>query len=111
MYRPLNSIWYVLASAAGYSETQWGQLGDVPVPGDYDGDGHAEPAVFRPSDTVWYIRPASAAPYQWQWGTPGDVPVAPLYYGYLAPVPTAQLVNLSHPNLTPNFAVGDTFQI
>ncbi len=39
--------------------TAWGQAADVPVVGDYDGDGRDDAAVWRPSDGGWYVQPSS----------------------------------------------------
>jgi hypothetical protein len=36
-----------------YTNVVYGASGDVPVPGDYDGDGLAEPAYFRPG-SGWF---------------------------------------------------------
>jgi uncharacterized protein YbjT (DUF2867 family) len=62
-----------LQASANYSASsviQWGADGDVPVPGDYDGDGVTDPAVFRPATGVWYILKSSSGytmsvAYQW----------------------------------------------
>ncbi|MCO5333935.1 MAG: hypothetical protein M9893_07970 [Pyrinomonadaceae bacterium] len=39
-----------------YYADQFGTTGDVPSPGDYDGDGKADVAVFRPTGSTWYVK-------------------------------------------------------
>ncbi len=51
--------WDIKLSSGGRIVIQFGQSGDEPVPGDYDGDRKTDIAVWRPSDGVWYIRPSS----------------------------------------------------
>jgi hypothetical protein len=65
--------------------TQWGLPGDVPVAGDFDGDGAADIAVFRPSTSTWFIRFSShyteRRPVAVQFGLTGDVPMPGDYDG------------------------------
>jgi len=58
------------------------------VPGDYDGDGRADLAVFRPASGEWFLRLSSGAfggTIHRQWGLAfaphNDVPVAADYDG------------------------------
>ena len=99
VWRPENGVWYVLKSSANYRDHQamtvaWG-LGqavaigaDVPVPGDYDGDGRTDPAVWRPDSGTWYIlRSSKNYSYADAWVVPwgasslADTPVPADYDG------------------------------
>ncbi|MEX2539648.1 MAG: hypothetical protein WD646_13450, partial [Actinomycetota bacterium] len=50
---------------------------DVPVPGDYDGNGTTDIAVYRPSTGHWFIKGQPGI----RWGIPDDVPVPGDYDG------------------------------
>ncbi len=71
-------VWYIIRSSDGATVTQqWGSsaLADVPVPGDYDGDGRADLAVWRPRSGTWFILLSSGGSLVIDFGAPGDVPV------------------------------------
>jgi hypothetical protein len=59
-----------------------GAVGDKAVPGDYDGDGRLDAAVFR-SNGSWFIRQSSTGTQVTQalGGVAGDVPVPGDYDG------------------------------
>ena len=87
IWRPGTGTWYWLKSSAGYNYAnwegrQWGNesLGDQPMIGDFDGDGHGDLVVWRQSNGTWYWLPSSGG-YSTasfglrQWGASTDSPV------------------------------------
>jgi hypothetical protein len=67
--RPSPGQWFVEGGPSAF----WGTAGDIPVPGDYDGDGDgkADIAVFRPSTGTWFVEGGDTTNF----GASGDVPL------------------------------------
>lgn len=89
IWRASTGTWYWLTSSSGYDYAvaggkQWGQLslGDMPMTGDFDGDGRADLAIWRASNGTFYwlnsssgYAYASAGAIQWGNKTLGDIPL------------------------------------
>ena len=94
VWRPSNGNWYIKGkgfanwgASQGNLAIQCGTNGDVPVPGDYYGDGKIRLAVWRPSNGMWYIKGpgnanwgASSGNKAIQCGTRGDIPAPADYF-------------------------------
>lgn len=82
VYRPgasagQQSFWYVRTVAGGsFTVTQWGQNGDFPAPGDYDGDGSNDFVIQRNAgggQANFWTRFATGTTSITTFGTPTDV--------------------------------------
>lgn len=89
-WNPANGDWSrrTLATQEGPPTAEetvnWGleSFGDIPTPGDFDGDGITDRAVYRNSTGYWYIRRSSDLVwFVFRFGLTGDKPVAADYDG------------------------------
>jgi hypothetical protein len=82
-------IWYILDPATNTTKaTYWGlgienagEIPDIPVRGDYDGDDRQDLAVYRQTDRTFYVLKSSdGGLIAQQWGEDSDYPLyVPLY--------------------------------
>ncbi|MBV9959452.1 MAG: PQQ-dependent sugar dehydrogenase [Acidobacteria bacterium] len=72
VFRPSTGVWYLRQSFTNsLSAIQFGQSGDTLTPGDYDGDGKTDVAVWR--NGVFYVLNSSNSALTVQsWGQAGD---------------------------------------
>jgi GH25 family lysozyme M1 (1,4-beta-N-acetylmuramidase) len=64
-----------LAQLASGTMFPWGLPGDVPLVGDYNGDGRDDFVIWRPTTGTWWVAYSSGGGTKIQWGLPGDVPL------------------------------------
>lgn len=77
VWRPATGMWYFNPVIGSPTSVQWGLNGDIPVAGDFDGDGKLDLVVWRPAEGNWYVNLSGSpgAPIVRQWGLRGDIPV------------------------------------
>jgi subtilisin family serine protease len=74
----LWKLWERLHQSASAKEFYFGNPGDFPFMGDWDGDGEATPGLYRQSDGFVYLRDSNTqgnADLDFFFGNPGDVPL------------------------------------
>ena len=84
VWRGSTGVWYVLnLVTSGWSQYTWGTCTpscDIPVQGDFDGNGKTDFAIFRPSTNEWWITTETSY-YSVSFGTSGDIPAVADYDG------------------------------
>jgi hypothetical protein len=79
VFRPGNGNWYFDTTRTGVVNKtfQFGTTGDIPVVGDWDGNGIIDSGVFRPASGTWFLDTSKTGvvAYSFRFGKSGDIPV------------------------------------
>ena len=68
-------LWTIVSPTTGSSLVlSFGKPGDVPLSGDFDGDGRSDLAVYRPATATFLIQTSSGETITHRLGSPGDAP-------------------------------------
>ena len=85
IYADYTGMWKIFYAGQGrMTNVQWGFTSSQAVPGDYNGDGTNDLAVFWDITGRWYVRQigkSKAILWNYNWGWPGAVPVSGDYDG------------------------------
>lgn len=77
VFRPSTGIWYVQRTTQGFAAQPWGISTDKLVPGDYDGDGKTDHAVWREGSLsyLYVLNSSNGTVRSEQFGQTGDDPI------------------------------------
>lgn len=76
---PTSGRWHLRNEAGQLTTFFFGNPGDFPIMGDWDGDGVDTPGLYRQSDGFVYLRNSNTqgiADIRFFFGNPGDIPIA-----------------------------------
>jgi len=85
IFRPSSGIWSLDSNGnfvweGSDKSLSWGLPSDIPVIGDWNGDGKDDIGIFRPSSGIWSLDSNGNSTWEVSdksvsWGLPGDIPV------------------------------------
>jgi len=72
VFRPSNHMFY-LKNGTATTAINWGISTDLPVTGDWNGDGRTDVGIYRPAAHTFYLKNGTTTAINW--GTSTDLPV------------------------------------
>ncbi|WP_416237507.1 transglycosylase family protein [Streptomyces sp. NBC_00162] len=76
-----DGTWALRDANGGTTAVGFGQAGDVPMTGDFDGVGHDQLGIFRPSTSTFVVRHDDGSITSLVFGQAGDIPVPGMWDG------------------------------